>query len=117
MDDLSNEQQCNYFNSKECSICCKPFLNEEKKVRDHCHLTGKYRGAAHNDCNINFKDTHIVPVVFHNLSGYDAHFIIKEIATAIDGRVDLLPINKEQYISFTKNMSESFIKYRFIDSF
>nr|CAI5826178.1 unnamed protein product [Callosobruchus analis] len=78
-----------------------PFLNGEKKVRDHDHLVplNNYRGAAHEGCNINFKDNHTIPVVLHNLSGYDAHFIIKDIALGMNSRVDLLPITKERYIS------------------
>jgi len=73
-------------------------------TRDHCHLTERFRGSAHSNYNLNYKDSHCIPVVFHNLSGYDAHFIIKEIATAYDGRVKLLPITKEKYILFTKNV-------------
>ncbi|XP_043472025.1 uncharacterized protein LOC122504821 [Leptopilina heterotoma] len=92
-------------------------MHGDVKVRDHCHLTGKYRGAAHQDCNINYHESPTIPVVFHNLSGYDAHFIIEAIATEFNGKVDLLPINKEKYINFTKNVKGSLIKFRFIDSF
>ena len=77
----------------------------------------RYRGAAHRDCYIQYQDSRTIPVVFHNLSGYDAHFIIKEISNCIEGRVDLLAINKEKYISFTKNIEGSRIKFRFIDSY
>jgi len=79
---------------------------------------------SHSNCNLNYKDSHYIPVVFHNLSGYDAHFIIKEIATAYEGQVDLLPITKEKYISFTKNIKstenkdkKTYIKLQFIDSY
>jgi len=48
------------------------------KIRDHCHLTGKYRGAAHNICNLHYKVPNFIPVVFHNLSGYDSHLFIKK---------------------------------------
>ncbi|KYN29064.1 hypothetical protein ALC57_01510 [Trachymyrmex cornetzi] len=83
----------------------KPFASDDTRVRDHCHLTGKYRGPAHTNCNLNYKNSYTIPVVFHNLSGYDAHFIIKEIATAYDGHVELLPITQEKYISFTKDLN------------
>jgi len=113
------------FNSAtHCHICEKPFAPDDTRVRDHCHLTGRYRGPAHSNCNLNYKDSHFIPIVFHNLSGYDAHFIIKEIATAYEGQVDLLPITKEKYISFTKNVKstkntdkKTCIKLRFIDSY
>nr|CAI5846150.1 unnamed protein product [Callosobruchus analis] len=87
--------------------------------QDHDHLVplNNYRGAAHEGCNINFKDNHTIPVVLHNLPGYDAHFIIKDIALGMNGRVDLLPITKERYIAFTKNISDSLVSFRFIDSF
>ena len=99
-------------------------MEDDTRVRDHCHLTGRYRGPAHSNCNLNYKDTYCIPIVFHNLSGYDAHFIIEEIATAFEGRIDLLPITKEKYISFTKNVqgdedadSKNHMKLRFIDSY
>jgi len=78
--------------------------------------------------NLNYKNSFYIPVIFHNLSGYGTHFIIKEIATAYDGHVDVLPITKEKYISFTKhvdstkdenekNFQKNCVKLRFIDSF
>nr|CAI5839634.1 unnamed protein product [Callosobruchus analis] len=114
---LNDEEE--FQRSNVCHICEQPFLNGEKKVRDHDHLVplNNYRGAAHEGCNINFKDNHTIPVVLHNLSGYDAHFIIKDIALGMNGRVDLLPITKERYIAFTKNISDSLVSFRFIDSF
>lgn len=78
-----------------------------------------YRGAAHNICNLNYKNARYIPVVFHNLSGYDSHFIIKEIASAknLEGRVRLIAQNNERYISFTKFVRGTNVSYRFIDSF
>ena len=71
-------------------------------VRDHCHVTGKYRGAAHWFCNINLKISKKVPVIFHNLKGYDSHLIFKELSK-FDCRVSVIPNGLEKYMSFTLN--------------
>jgi len=113
------------FNSAtHCHVCEKSFAPDDKRVRDCCHLTGRYRSSALSNCNLNYKDSHYIPVIFHNLSGYDAHFIIKEITTAYEGQVDLLPITKKKYISFTKNVKstenkdkKTCIKLRFMESY
>jgi hypothetical protein len=81
-----------------CHICKQTFQPNQIKVRDHNHQTGEFRGLPHQACNLNYKDAHCFPIVFHNLSGYDAHFIIKELSTQFQGTIKLLPINKEKYI-------------------
>ncbi|XP_050508970.1 uncharacterized protein LOC126886162 [Diabrotica virgifera virgifera] len=117
--DMTSQQESDFHAATHCHICEQRFSLDDKKVRDHNHLTPEhnYRGAAHEGCNINYKDAHTIPVIFHNLSGYDAHFIVNDIATQIKGPVDLLPITKEKYISFTKHLNDARIKFRFIDSF
>ena len=123
MVNLTFEEIEKFNSATNCHICEKPFAPEDTRVRDHCHLTGRYRGPAHSTCNLNYKESFCVPIVFHNLSGYDSHFIIEEIATAFKGEIDLLPITKEKYISFTKNVkladkdSRNNMKLRFIDSY
>ncbi|XP_015117962.1 uncharacterized protein LOC107041751 [Diachasma alloeum] len=107
MEPLSPQQAWDFANAQVCHICEKPFSPTDKKHRDHCHFTGKYRGPAHPACNVNFKNSHTIPVVFHNLSGYDLHFLIKTLATQFPGSVDLLPLNKEKYMSFTKHVDET----------
>ena len=72
-----------------------------RKVRDHCHCTGKYRGAAHSKCTLNYKIVKEIPVLFHNESVYDYHFIIKYLAREFEGNSDCLGENTEKYISFT----------------
>lgn len=102
------------INSTNCHICEKPFSIDDVIVRDHNHFTGHFRGFAHQLCNLHFMKKFVVPIVFHNLSGYDSHFIIKDLARR--GKISLLPINKEKYISFTLFDSDTEIKFRFIDS-
>ena len=98
---------------------------KQQKVRDHCHYTGKYRGAAHNICNLRYKITTRIPVVFHNRSIYDYHFIIKELVKEFEGNFECLGKNIEKYITFSvpikkkiKNKDlEITYKIKFIDSF
>ncbi|KYN22653.1 hypothetical protein ALC57_04943 [Trachymyrmex cornetzi] len=82
MVDFTRDDWEKFNSASHCHVCEKPFTPDDKRVRDHCHLTGRYRGPTHSNCNLNYRDSRCIPVVFHNLSGYDAHFIIKEIATA-----------------------------------
>ena len=82
---LTDKEKESYENQKICHICEKEFSTDNKdkkyhKVRDHCHYTGKYRGAAHSICNLRYKIPKEIPVVFHNGSTYDYHFIIKKLA-------------------------------------
>ncbi|XP_072750087.1 uncharacterized protein [Anoplolepis gracilipes] len=120
---LTREELEKFNSATQCHICEKPFVEDDTRVHDHCHLTGRYRGPAHSNCNLNYKESFYIPIIFHNLSGYDSHFIIEEIATAFEGRIDLLPITKEKYVSFTKDVKltednwRNHIKLRFIDSF
>ena len=92
-----------FVKAKICWICQKEFKEAEKKVRDHCHFTGKFRGAAHNECNLQFKKTKFTPVIFHNLSGYDAHLFVKNLGKT-DGDIKCIPNNEEKYISFSKDI-------------
>ena len=72
-----------------------------QKVRDHCHYTGKYRGAAHSNCTLNYKIPKEIPVVFHNASTYDYHFIVKQLAREFKGYFHCLGENTEKYITFS----------------
>ena len=72
---MIEEKEEQFLLSSTCWICEKPIDNDDEKVRDHCHVTGKLRGAPHRSCNINLQLTKEVPVLFHNLRGYDSHLI------------------------------------------
>ena len=121
------EDQIKKFNSAtECYICKKELNND--KIRDHCHLTGKYRGPAHNNCNLNLKEkVNFIPIFFHNFAGFDCHLFIRELSES-DGNIECLAKNKEDYISFTKKVKvDEYVKndkknpvyfnLRFLDSF
>ena len=123
---LSRDEQKSFNKATTCHIC-SGLLNGDK-VRDHCHFTGKYRGAAHNKCNLMCRKPKILPVILHNLQGYDSHLFIKQLAT-IPGELNCIPSTEEKYISFSKKIKvgeykdlSGFInpilfEIRFIDSF
>ena len=91
---LTTEEKIYHNKQKICYICKKEFNNNEKKeVRDHCHYTGKYRGAADNICNLRCKVPKEIPIVFHNDSIYDYHFIIKELVKEFEGNFECLGEN------------------------
>ena len=94
--------------SNNCWIFDKLFDVGDGKVRDHCHITGKYRGAANWSCIINLELTKKIPVIFHNLIGYDRHLIIKEISK-FDVKVSVIPNGLEKYMTFTINRNLVFI--------
>jgi hypothetical protein len=98
-----------------CHICKECITKDQKKVRDHCHITGKFRGAAHAKCNINYFANRFLPVIFHNLKGYDGHLIIRKAKEMMDEmgieRISAIPNSSEKYMSF------SIGNLRFIDSF
>ena len=100
---FSPKDKDDFKKAEICWICQKEIKEREKKVRDHCHLTGKYRGAAHNKCNLQFKKPKFTPVIFHNLSGYDSHLFVKNLGRT-EGNIKCIPNNEEKYISFSKEI-------------
>ena len=132
MDKLTKEQTVEFVTAKECHICFKKFSPKHRKVRDHCHYTGKYRGATHSSYNLRYRIPDYIPVVFHNLAGYDAHLFIKELAKHTS-KIGVIAKNTENYISFSVKVEvDKFIdkagktalnkksketELRFIDSF
>ena len=132
MDKLTKEQTVELITAKECHICFKRFSPKDRKVRDHCHYTGKYRGAAHSSCNLRYRIPDYIPVVFHNVAGYDVHLFIKELAKHTT-KIGVIAKNTENYIPFSVkvevdkfidkagktalNEKSKEIELRFIDSF
>ena len=85
--------------SNTCWICKKLIVNDDEKVRDHCQVTGKFRGAVHWGCNINLDLTKNVPVIIHNLRGYDSHLIFNELSK-FDVKIEVMLNGLEQYMAF-----------------
>ena len=125
---LTTEEKMHYNIQKICYICKKEFNNNDKKnykVQDHCHYTGRYRGAAHNICNLRYKVPKEIHIVFHNGSTYDYHFIIKELVKEFEGNFECLGENTQKCITFSvplkkkienKNIEINY-KIKFIDSY
>ena len=122
---ITRKEEGDFQKALVCHICENQLRDD--KVRDHCHLTGRYRGAAHSQCNLNYKLPKFYPVIFHNLSGYDTHMFIKDLAET-KGEINCIAKTEEDYISFQKTIvvdtfkkGEQEIKVkrniRFLDSF
>ena len=103
---LTGKENKSYEKQKVCYICKKEFSTDENdknafklyhKVRDYCHYAGKFRRAAHSICNLKCKTPKEIPVVFHNGSRYDYHFIINKLAKEFYGQLECLGENTEKY--------------------
>ena len=104
---LTKGEQGSYENAKICNIGTEKFenkyLKDKKycKVRDHCHYTGEYRGGPHGICNLKYSAPKKIPIVSHNGSNYDNHFIIKELVEEFRKQFTCLGENTEKYITFS----------------
>ena len=125
---LTAKESKSYHKQKVCYICKKGLSTDDcnkeyHKVKDHCHYTGKCRGAADNICNLRYKTPKEIPVVFHNGSTYDYHVIIKELAKEFEGQLECLGENAEKYTTFSVPIKKELDngksikhKIKFIDS-
>ena len=116
------------YDQTTCWLCEKEFKPEDVKknpvVKDHCHLTGKFRGLAHNNCNLNTRKAHtsFVPILFHDYSGYDSHLIFEKLVnmgTAKNIKInenDIIAKSSENYISVKVGCLKFLDSYRFLDS-
>ena len=115
---LSRDEELAFQRAEDCHICDKPLGAD--RVRDHDHLSGDYRGAAHSECNLALKYSKVndriefsfvIPVVFHNLRGYDSHVLMESLGKYKERKLSCIANNSERYISFSLG------SLRFIDSF
>ena len=102
---LTTKEQEEFDKAEICHVCNKEFKGTQTlhKVRDHCDFAGKYRGAAHNSCNLHCRKPMILPFIFHNLQGYGSHLFIKQLAK-LTGELTCIPSTEEKYISFSKKI-------------
>ena len=117
---MTEQDEEDYLKATHCWICEQEIRNikNNPKVKDHCHFTGKYRGAAHKICNLKLKikpNKTPIPVVFHNLRGYDSHFIMQK-AHKTYGNITCIPNNAEKYISFQIGQLKFLDSFMFISS-
>ena len=130
---MTKEDEEEFQKANECHICNIKYTNEDIKVRDHCHITGKYRGSAHQECNLKLRvnpEEIKIPVIFHNLRGYDSHFIMQEIDEIVkkhtyinkNGKetqmnINAIPNNMEKYMAFMFGNSLVFLdSFQFMSS-
>ena len=97
---MTSEDEEIYNNSHICWRC-KQELNTDN-IRDHCHITGKKRGAAHSQCNLKLRIPRKLPIIFHNLQGYDGHIIFKELNN-FDVDIAVIPKGIDKYMNIIVN--------------
>ena len=122
-----NDEPCFKLMDK-CHICGEKYTDKDVHVRDHCHITGKFRGSAHQECNLKLKikpENIKIPVIFHNLRGYDSHFIMQQIGEIAKNHAYKDKKGKEQHLKINAipNIMEKYMAFmlgnhlNFIDSF
>ena len=109
----------NFKNSTKCWSCDNDYINNDVKVGDHCYITGKYRGSAHEDCNIFVRLSHKIPTVFYNLKNYDSHLVMQEL-DKFNLKMNVTLNGLEKYTSFSINLKctskPSFISHIVVDN-
>ena len=123
----------NFKTMDGCHICGEKYTDKDVRVRDHCHITGKFRGSAHQECNLKLRikpENLKIPVIFHNLRGYDSHFIMQQIGEIAkkhgytnkkgekqDLNINAIPNNMEKYMAFMLGNHLTFIdSFQFMSS-
>ena len=130
---MTDDDELCFKLEEKCHICNKKYTDKDIRVRDHCHITGKYRGSAHQECNLKLRiepDKIKLPVILHNLRGYDSHFIMQEIGAIVKKHtyknnkgldiqmsINAIPNNMEKYMAFMLGNHLNFIdSFQFMSS-
>ena len=114
--EMTKENEIDFQKATKCHICDQQYTDKDIQVRDHCHITGEFRGSAHQDCNLKLRIKPVnikIPVLFHNLRGYDSHFIMQQIGEIAKKHayknkrgeechmnINCIPNNMEKYLAF-----------------
>ena len=130
---MTKDNEDKFQKAEECHICNKQYTEKDIRVRDHCHITGKYRGSAHQECNLKLRikpEDIKIPVIFHNLKGFDSNFIMQEIGNIVNNHtynnskgeniqmnINIIPYNMEKYMAFMLGNHLTFIdSFQFMSS-
>ena len=130
---MTDNDELSFKLEPKCHICEESYKDKDIRVRDHCHITGKYRGSAHQDCNLKLRlnpEEIKIPVIFHNLRGYDSHFIMQQIGEITKKHtyknykgeekqmnINAIPNNMEKYMAFMLGNHLTFIdSFQFMSS-
>ena len=130
---MTDNDELSFKLEQKCHICEESYKDKDIRVRDHCHITGKYRGSAHQECNLKLRlnpEEIKIPVIFHNLRGYDSHFIMQEIGAIVKKHtyknnkgeekqmiINAIPNNMEKYMAFMLGNHLTFIdSFQFMSS-
>ena len=130
---MTDDDELSFKLEQKCHICEESYKDKDVRVRDHCHITGKYRGSAHQDCNLKLRinpEEIKIPVIFHNLRGYDSHFIMQQIGEIANKytyknnkgeekqmNINAIPNNMEKYMAFMLGNHLTFIdSFQFMSS-
>ena len=130
---MTEVDEQNFKTMDGCHICGEKYTDKDVRVRDHCHITGKFRGSAHQECNLKLRikpENLKIPVIFHNLRGYDSHFIMQQIGEIAnkhgytnkkgekqDLNINAIPNNMEKYMAFMLGNHLTFIdSFQFMSS-
>ena len=102
---MTIEDEKNYQNLQNYWMCDQKIINDKDKVRDHCHMAGKYRGPTHKECHSKLRIPKKLPIIFHNSEEYDEHIICRELNNFKDIDIQVIPKSDERYMSITVNNS------------
>lgn len=113
---MNTRDKLKFIITQNSYLCGPPFTEKNYKVRDHSHLDGKYRGASHLQCNLSAKKDYSIPVILHNLYGYDLHLLLKHLTRRMT-KIKVIAKTCEHYVCVTLWVTGTHVKFILLDSF